>query len=534
VTIVDFPEITYVNETTLLVEWETNHAADSEVFYGIEKPTERVSLKEKTTSHALTVKDVKPGAVYELEIRSAGAAYSTAVAIPENMAIFLDPQRDWANGDIELRAGPAVAGLNVTQAEFLYRTAEAGEWISIRLDKEGQDEVANCFQSEDGPTGDGWATIWKTKKLSEGHYEVLVRLTSRIGLLEAKRKVYIDPTPPTALLKTPVFGQDVKGTVSILADPSDGTVAVFQTRKGTVTNPYKVKGLKQTDYPYDRARGKMMCDPTSEAAILWEIPEVRAKFRGKNVLKKLVWKLAKLKGTNRGGTTRSNEQRGCKSFLKTIGPLWGCELVGTEAGALKFPIFKKKVEGKPQNPRLEYKGVTVHVKKRGKPKDPGHVIAVVSITNKKGGGGKLRLMDPLTGTEFDVDVAKDGTFTHPTLGAVQLQWANLIVGPVNTPGSSGSGNGSRGSLLFAKAGSAPNVAALYGEAGNDARRSGSGRNAAHTTAEWTTISTDDTGSDGWQAQWDTTGLEPGPHWVRITFTDARGHTDSDMVEVWID
>ncbi|MFO7968350.1 MAG: hypothetical protein R6U44_12200, partial [Archaeoglobaceae archaeon] len=51
------------------------------------------------------------------------------------------------------------------------------------------------------------------------------------------------------------------------------------------------------------------------------------------------------------------------------------------------------------------------------------------------------------------------------------------------------------------------------------------------TSTWVEIANDTDGSDGWSAEWNTSGLEPGMYTIRATMGDNAGNTGSDQIMV---
>src|SRR5439155_164721 len=88
--------------------------------------------------------------------------------------------------------------------------------------------------------------------------------------------------------------------------------------------------LAQTNYPYDKTNGTMMCDPTAEAAVFLSDPSIVTYLKthlpcstnaNKDdcIRKVLIRFLARHKGTNRGGTAYDNEAAGTAAVMEALG-----------------------------------------------------------------------------------------------------------------------------------------------------------------------------------------------------------------------
>ena len=51
--------------------------------------------------------------------------------------------------------------------------------------------------------------------------------------------------------------------------------------------------------------------------------------------------------------------------------------------------------------------------------------------------------------------------------------------------------------------------------------------------DWQLVGTDNDGNDGWSTVWDTSEAAPGMYWVRVTVSDAAGHSGDDETEVLV-
>src|SRR5258708_4885903 len=143
------------------------------------------------------------------------------------------------------------------------------------------------------------------------------------------------------------------------------------------------------------------------------------------------------------------------------------------------------------------KGAVIHVEPCGG--GTGHVMAIVSINDDPNDDGTLSVvvMDPATGSNITIKVDKKGQFRYPP-NAANPNYCLI------------------GSEIIC----APNSGTLFAR-----RKLGP---SAHT---WQLVGVDNDGSQGWHAVWNATNCPPGFYWLRVTVTDALGHSGEDLIEI---
>jgi hypothetical protein len=517
-----------LSQTTIQVNWQTDVPSDSRVNYG---PVFDYSITAYdptlTTNHSLTLSGLVLGDIYDYIVTSATAntnvTDSNFFSPPTQMAGFQfpDPQT-LVSGTVWLKALHEEPSIVITQATFYYLDPVSGAPILIGTDTNGDDEVFNTFQP--APTGDGWSAYWNTTNLPDGSYQAVVQLATTLGVFDATNTLFLDQTPPIPTFVTPRFSEAVAGQVPLQAQKGYGTQAVFEVQQTLALISYSPVPLNQTNYPYDGHKGSLMCDPTAEAAVLLSdsnVVEVLRREFCTNVMppdecirQQLIKRIRKAKGTgvpNDGGdvngTGWDKETAGTTGILNWLCALfkkqkntntWNWEALSDHTpGGYNVQSMKAFIKRNCEDKGKTSKGAIIHIQPCNG--GTGHVMAVVSINDDPNEDGTLSVvvMDPATGSNITIKVDKKGNLRYPP-NAPDPNYCLIGCEVICAPGSG---------TLFARQRNGPSI------------------------GSWLLIGVDNDGSQGWHSIWDTANCAPGFYWLRVTVTDALGHSGQDMIEV---
>jgi len=142
------------------------------------------------------------------------------------------------------------------------RDGRRWRWIGIDLD--GTAETVGCPVPDTG--GDGWSALWDTSRVPEGWYYIRATMFDRWGKRGSDQvTVYVDPTPPVPTILTPLFDQEVAGTVTITASTEDEDVS------GVIFSLFEVQTsslLIEKDVPWT-PQGYGCAPAACAASLLW-------------------------------------------------------------------------------------------------------------------------------------------------------------------------------------------------------------------------------------------------------------------------
>jgi hypothetical protein len=416
---------------------------------------------------------------------------------------------------------------NVRQVRFAYRQSPTSAVHTIGVATSGADRSLNC-RAVPGRTGDGWSARWDTRDLPEGTYTLSAVIRTDHGTTLAKTSVYVTQTPPAPAIRYPAFGQAVAGPVEILATGGPGVRADFTEKFQAQIVTFPVDPTNQHNYGFDHVDGDFMCDPSSEAAVMWKYRDIREAFHKQIDLKHLCdqdpdhyacikrkfieYIATKKKTNNKNGTDYGNAQAATKALLQDLG-LTGWDF--TQGNTKRAAIFNVV---KSFSIKAKTKGVLLYLSKGCDAQRIGHVVALISLKDDEDADKthEMHFMDPDTGSDVTVHMDADGNFKFPSS---LDKWCVVDMGAFTGP------EGAEVVLRDPSSKLAGNVLGLQ-------RVAFQANEGSEGAADWRPIATVATrGRDGWSTVWDTRSARPGFHWIRVTVTNAAGYAQSDEVEV---
>lgn len=509
------PVLRYVGQNQLEVRWQTDQPSDSRVEYGINPPHMTLFNPAPVTDHILVVPNLQPGQPYNFFITSTAGPQvaetgefffnaQSPVAIQEPARSVPTDPPPLVSGLVQIIVGASHPSIQIQSVTFLYIPPAGGPAVLIGVDTDGRGVVANTF--EPAPTGDGWSAEWNTAGLPEGNYTLIAQFNTSIGQLQTTSQVFLDHQPPDPVVLNPAFGSRTRGSVMLNAQGGQGVQAEFHYQGPTpALLSFAPVGLAQTNFPYDGNRGRMMCDPTSQASILLGIPRFRmallANASFQKALKKctnsgtsmedcirqiLIKVIARQKGTSSTGTNRDGEIAGSNAVLDGLRLPWDFERKKDKRqNNHSYTVAQLKACSAMEG----VLGVVVHVAPCNNMNGTGHAMALKSINDVANADGTFTVtfMDPASGMDSSFNVAPGGSFTYGGV-AVCIRSMGMFID-----------------------------------------RSG---NNFLTDSGWESFATDNNGADGWTATWRPTGLVPGFYWLRVMVTDERGRSGEDFTEVY--
>lgn len=214
-TVITAVQVANVSNTSVMVTWETNHAADSKVRYGLSTVYgNEIYESDLVTSHELIIADLKPNTQYHYEVLSIG----NSVAINTDVVFSTLTENDVVPPHVPTILTPENEAIVNTSRPLITGVAESGNDIFLLLDR----ELIAVVKASDHFSGTGDFYYQIEEPLLFGKHSIIARARDINGLNSAESvelNFAVNPPYPTPTLQTPVLydGSDYKVTIPGLA-----------------------------------------------------------------------------------------------------------------------------------------------------------------------------------------------------------------------------------------------------------------------------------------------------------------------------
>ncbi|MBS3815272.1 MAG: PKD domain-containing protein [Hadesarchaea archaeon] len=196
---------------------------------------------------------------------------------PSNDSKLYDPT--WENivvsqENVSVRVVNLNSEEDIVSATFEY-SINGSVWFAIGTDNNGGFEGFTFSDGFNRKIGDeGWKVNWNLSSLGEGIYKLRAIMTDESGQTgKITRTVHYDPNPPTPIIYSPSYGEEVSGLVEfkVMTDATDVDFATLELFHGS-DNWHQQTGigdLEQGDVGEDGSDGvNRSCAPTAAANAL--------------------------------------------------------------------------------------------------------------------------------------------------------------------------------------------------------------------------------------------------------------------------